>query len=102
MTHTTRVRGNSRTGVADHWCVRLALSPGACPMDHSVPTHTQRRSTPAPYALLGGFVLLLSALFAVSYGAGRLAGPVAPDMRGVTHPDEPGSHDMGGMSGMGD
>ncbi|MFJ7630074.1 hypothetical protein ACIQZN_26640 [Streptomyces sp. NPDC097595] len=39
-------------------------------------------------------------LFAVSYGAGCLAGPVAPDMRGVTQPDEPGPHDMGGMSGM--
>ncbi|MFJ3123049.1 hypothetical protein ACIPJO_08915 [Streptomyces sp. NPDC086993] len=65
-------------------------------------TYTPRSSAPAPYALLGGFLLLLAALFAVSYGAGRLAGPVAPDMRGVTHQDdEPRSHDMGGMSGMG-
>ncbi|MEU9949475.1 hypothetical protein [Streptomyces sp. NPDC047939] len=70
-------------------------------MDHSVTTHTQRRSAPAPYALLGGFLLLLAALFAASYAVGQLAGPVAPDMRGVTHQDdEPGSHDMGGMSGM--
>ncbi|MFJ1711843.1 MULTISPECIES: hypothetical protein [unclassified Streptomyces] len=65
-------------------------------------TYTPRSSAPTPYALLGGFLLLLAALFAVSYGAGRLAGPVAPDMRGVTHQDdEPRSHDMGGMSGMG-
>lgn len=71
-------------------------------MDHSVTAHTQRRSAPAPYALLGGFLLLLAALVSVSYGAGQLAGPVAPDMRGVTHlDDEPRSHDMGGMSGMG-
>ncbi|GAA1299185.1 hypothetical protein GCM10009647_013670 [Streptomyces sanglieri] len=101
MTHTTRVLGNSRPGAADLWCVRLALSPGACLMDHSVTAHTQRRSAPAPYALLGGFLLLLAALFAVSYGVGNLAGPAAPDMRGVPHPDEEGSHDMGGMSGMG-
>lgn len=69
-------------------------------MDHSVTTHAQRRSAPAPspYALLGGFLLLLAALFAVSFAVGRLAGPVAPDMRGVTHPDDaPGSHDTGGM-----
>ncbi|MFG2539333.1 hypothetical protein ACGFU4_29265 [Streptomyces sp. NPDC048511] len=65
-------------------------------------THIRRPSTPAPYALLGGFLLLLAALFAVSFAVGQLAGPVAPDMRGVTHPDdEPDSHDMGGMSGMG-
>uniref|UniRef100_A0AAU3GM00 DUF2613 domain-containing protein n=1 Tax=Streptomyces sp. NBC_01401 TaxID=2903854 RepID=A0AAU3GM00_9ACTN len=66
-------------------------------------THTQQRSTPAPYALLGGFLLLLAVLFAASYGVGHLAGPVAPDMRGVTtqQDDEPGSHDMGDMNGMG-
>lgn len=73
-------------------------------MDHSVTSctgHTRRRSAPAPYALLGGFALLLVALFAVSYGAGHLVGPVAPDMRGVTRPDDEPGHDMGGMSGMG-
>lgn len=71
-------------------------------MDHSVTTHTQRRPAFAPYAPFGGFLLLLAALFAVSYGAGHLAGPVAPDLCGVTRPDDaPGSHDMGGMSGMG-
>ncbi|MFJ2900662.1 hypothetical protein ACIO87_38130 [Streptomyces sp. NPDC087218] len=57
-----------------------------------------RRSTPVPYAQLGGFLLLLVALFAVSYGVGHLAGPVAPDMRGVTQRDDsPDPHDMGGM-----
>ncbi|MFB7209481.1 hypothetical protein [Streptomyces sp. NPDC056255] len=67
-------------------------------MDHSVMPSAGRRSTPVPYALLGGFLLLLAALFAVSYGVGQLAGPVAPDMRGVTRQDDaPGSHDMGGM-----
>ncbi|MEU8708365.1 hypothetical protein [Streptomyces sp. NPDC048565] len=71
-------------------------------MDHSVTTHAPQRSAPPPYALLGGFLLLLAALFTASYGVGQLAGPVAPDMREVTHQDdEPGSHDMGGMSGMG-
>ncbi|MEU6017923.1 hypothetical protein ABZ826_28950 [Streptomyces sp. NPDC047515] len=71
-------------------------------MDHSVTSYTGRRFTPVPYAPLGGFLLLLVALFAVSYGVGHLAGPVAPDMRGVSHQgDDPGSHDMGGMSGMG-
>lgn len=74
-------------------------------MDHSVTTvttHTQQRSTPAPYALLARFLLLLAALFVASYGVGQLAGPVAPDMRRVTHQDdEPASHDMGDMNGMG-
>jgi hypothetical protein len=71
-------------------------------MNHSVTTHVQGRSAPAPYALLAGFLLLLAVLFAVSFAVGRLAGPVAPDMRGVPPQDqggEPGSHDMGGMSG---
>ncbi|WP_326766455.1 hypothetical protein OG978_19510 [Streptomyces sp. NBC_01591] len=71
-------------------------------MDHSVTPSAGRRSTPVPYAPLGGFLLLLVALFAVSYGVGHLVGPVAPDMRGVSHQDDaPGSHDMGGMSGTG-
>ncbi|MFB6813704.1 hypothetical protein ACFCV8_04055 [Streptomyces sp. NPDC056347] len=61
-----------------------------------------RRATPVPYAALGGFLLLLVALFSVSYGVGRLAGPVAPDMRGVTRQDDPPApHDMGGTDGTG-
>ncbi|MEU9619747.1 MULTISPECIES: hypothetical protein [unclassified Streptomyces] len=48
--------------------------------------------------LFGGFLLLLVTLFAVSYGVGGLAGPAAPDMRGVSHhEDDPGTGDMGGM-----
>ncbi|MFE7614254.1 hypothetical protein [Streptomyces sp. NPDC057496] len=77
-------------------------------MDHSVTPSAGRRSTPVPYAPLGGFLLLLVALFAVSYGVGRLAGPVAPDLRGGSHQDDgPGPHDMNemnetdGMDGMG-
>jgi hypothetical protein len=70
-------------------------------MDHSVTPSAGRRATPVPYAALGGFLLLLVALFSVSYGVGRLAGPVAPDLRGNSQQDDsPGSHDMGGMNGM--
>lgn len=67
-------------------------------MDHSVTPSAGRRSAPSlPYVLSGGFLLLLVALFAVSYGVGGLAGPVAPGMRGVSHDDDPGTGDMGGM-----
>ncbi|MFF2007525.1 hypothetical protein ACFVWY_00425 [Streptomyces sp. NPDC058195] len=79
-------------------------------MDHSVTPSAGRRTTPVPYAALAGFLLLLAALFAVSYGAGSLAGPVAPGLRGDAYQDgSPGSHDMedmrdtrdtGGMNGM--
>ncbi|WP_405714266.1 MULTISPECIES: hypothetical protein [unclassified Streptomyces] len=73
-------------------------------MDYSVTPSAGRRAIPVPYAALGGFLLLLAALFSVSYGVGRLAGPVAPDLRGDSHQDgSPGSHDMqdmGGMNGM--
>ncbi|WP_239074151.1 hypothetical protein [Streptomyces sp. SID10853] len=59
-------------------------------------------SLSSPYAVLVGFLLLLVAAFAVSYGVGHLAGPVAPDMHGVSHHgvahhDDPGMGDMGGM-----
>ncbi|MFF2960659.1 hypothetical protein ACFVT1_17485 [Streptomyces sp. NPDC057963] len=72
-------------------------------MDHSVTPPAGRRSVSSvPYVLFGGFLLLLVTLFAVSYGVGGLAGPVAPDMRGVSHhEDGPGTGDMGGM-GHGD
>lgn len=70
---------------------------------------TPRLSTPSlssSYAVLVGFLLLLVAAFTVSYGVGHLAGPVAPDMHGVSHHgasrhDDPGMGDMGGM-GQGD
>ncbi|MET9533636.1 MULTISPECIES: hypothetical protein [unclassified Streptomyces] len=67
-------------------------------MDHPVTHSPGRRPVPSsPYAVLSGFLLLLVAVFAVSYGVGNLAGPVAPDMRGVSHhDDDPGMGDMGG------
>lgn len=67
-------------------------------MNHLVPPPTGRPSAPSlPYAVLAGFVLLLAAVFALSYGVGRLAGPVAPDMRGVSSDQDPGTGGMGGM-----
>ncbi|MFJ4439353.1 hypothetical protein [Streptomyces sp. NPDC088923] len=69
-------------------------------MDHSVTPPAGRRATPVPYALLGGFLLLLAGLFTVSYGVGHLAGPVAPDLRGVSHHDEDPDPHHGGMDGM--
>lgn len=58
----------------------------------------------APPPALAGFVVLLAALFALAYGVGSAAGPVAPGM----HPsgtdaesvsDPPGGGGMGGMGG---
>ncbi|MET9607887.1 hypothetical protein ABZZ17_22920 [Streptomyces sp. NPDC006512] len=46
---------------------------------------SSRRWAPPP--ALTGFVLLLAAVFALSYGVGAAAGPVAPGMR----PDRTGS-----------
>ncbi|MER6299026.1 hypothetical protein ABT247_05540 [Kitasatospora sp. NPDC001539] len=47
-----------------------------------------------------GFALLLVVVFAVAYGVGRQAGPVAPGLRpsggGGASPGA-GGHDMGGM-----
>ncbi|MFI5663683.1 hypothetical protein [Streptomyces sp. NPDC051684] len=61
-----------------------------------------RRGSPAP-ALLG-FILLLVAMFGVSYAVGHAVGPVAPGMHGSSsggggggHDSGPGSGDMGGM-----
>ncbi|MFJ9852180.1 hypothetical protein [Streptomyces sp. NPDC101150] len=53
-----------------------------------------------------GFVALLVVLFALSYGAGAAAGPVAPGLHpaGDARTPEPGparDGDMGGMHGMG-
>ncbi|MFI7241650.1 hypothetical protein [Streptomyces qinglanensis] len=66
-------------------------------MNDSVTPSSGRRLRSTPYAALAGFVLLLAAVFALSYQAGSLAGPVAPDMRGVPHDDGPGGGGMGGM-----
>jgi len=60
-------------------------------MDHSVTPSVGRRSASSlPYVLFGGSLLLLVALFAVSYGVGRLAGR-SRHARGTDDPD------MGGM-----
>ncbi|MFF3861464.1 hypothetical protein [Streptomyces sp. NPDC002209] len=49
-----------------------------------------------------GFVLLLLAMFGLSYGVGSVAGPVAPGMHSSrTDPGSPGNSDPGGMGGMG-
>ncbi|MEU6298333.1 hypothetical protein [Streptomyces erythrochromogenes] len=53
-----------------------------------------------PPPALTGFVVLLLAMFALAYGVGSAAGPVAPGMRstvGDAGPAEPG----GGMGSMG-
>ncbi|MGW7437637.1 hypothetical protein [Streptomyces sp. NPDC054849] len=60
----------------------------------------------APPPALAGFVVLLAAMFALSYGVGAAAGPVAPGMRpSGTGPgsvsDTPGGGGTGGMGGMG-
>ncbi|THA86605.1 hypothetical protein [Streptomyces sp. A0592] len=54
-----------------------------------------------PPPALTGFVVLLLAVFALAYGVGSAAGPVAPGMRstvGDAGPAEPGGG-MGGMNG---
>ncbi|MGW1376839.1 hypothetical protein ACWD6P_21560 [Streptomyces sp. NPDC002446] len=76
------------------------------PADRGRPSPPQavRRLLPARPVI--GFVVLLAALFALSYGAGALAGPVAPGLHpaggspsGGSAPADDG--DMGGMHGMG-
>ncbi|MFG2335244.1 hypothetical protein [Streptomyces yangpuensis] len=56
-----------------------------------------------PPPALTGFVVLLLAMFALAYGVGAAAGPVAPGMRstvGDADSAEPGGRgDMGGMTG---
>ncbi|MCX4824172.1 hypothetical protein OG883_30805 [Streptomyces sp. NBC_01142] len=54
---------------------------------------------PVPPALVG-FVLLVLALTAVSYGVGRAVGPVAPGLHRVEDPAGPGDGDPGGPGGM--
>ncbi|MGW7691437.1 hypothetical protein ACWGMA_21665 [Streptomyces asiaticus] len=58
-----------------------------------------------PPPALCGFLLLLVAVFAVSYAVGTSAGPVAPGMHGTgtTQDGSGGGHDGGGMDmdGMG-
>ncbi|MFF9113615.1 hypothetical protein [Streptomyces sp. NPDC014805] len=62
-----------------------------------------RRNLSPPPALFG-FLLLLVAVFAVSYAVGAAVGPVAPGLHGgpAGHPRPGDGHadDMGGMHGM--
>ncbi|MEU6019085.1 hypothetical protein ABZ826_35210 [Streptomyces sp. NPDC047515] len=67
------------------------------------PPPGRRSVLTAPYVACAGFLLLLAAVFAASYGVGTLSGPVAPDMRGVSHQnDDPDMGDMGGTGHGGD
>ncbi|MDT0485643.1 MULTISPECIES: hypothetical protein [Streptomyces] len=59
---------------------------------------------PVPPALVG-FVVLLVALTGLSYGAGRMAGPVAPGMHRTVPSEqnrEPGMSDMHGLGAVDD
>ncbi|MEV0371277.1 hypothetical protein AB0I10_15830 [Streptomyces sp. NPDC050636] len=76
------------------------------PADRSRPVlpRAVRRLLPARAVI--GFTVLLVALFALSYAAGAVAGPVAPGLHpaggartGDSEPADDG--DMGGMHGMG-
>lgn len=66
------------------------------------PGSVLRRWLPAPS--VAGFVVLLAALFALSYAAGSFAGPVAPGMRPVHEesgtPGTGGHGDMDGTHGL--
>ncbi|WP_404961403.1 hypothetical protein [Streptomyces sp. 147326] len=55
----------------------------------------------APPPALAGFVVLLAAVFALSYGVGSAAGPVAPGLHrtGSDAGSGGGTGDMGGMGG---
>ncbi|WP_367131981.1 MULTISPECIES: hypothetical protein [Streptomyces] len=61
----------------------------------------------SPYGTLAGFVLLLAALFGVSYAVGTAAGPAAPGIHrtgggsGSGHGSGGGTGGMDGMGGMG-
>ncbi|MBF6050069.1 hypothetical protein GO001_33685 [Streptomyces sp. NRRL B-1677] len=62
----------------------------------------------SPYGTLAGFVLLLAALFGVSYAVGTAAGPAAPGIHrtgggsdsGSGHGSGGGTGGTGGMDGM--
>ncbi|MFD8719170.1 hypothetical protein ACFV2H_14495 [Streptomyces sp. NPDC059629] len=65
---------------------------------------SSKRGLPVPPALLG-FLFLLVALTSLSYGAGRMAGPVAPGMHRTVPSEqdlEPGMSDMHGQGAVGD
>ncbi|MFF9241035.1 hypothetical protein ACF1AL_19625 [Streptomyces sp. NPDC014801] len=62
-----------------------------------------RRNLSPPPALFG-FLLLLVAVFAVSYAVGAAVGPVSPGLHGGpaghSRPGDGDADDMGGMHGM--
>ncbi|KUJ69626.1 hypothetical protein ACZ90_09875 [Streptomyces albus subsp. albus] len=63
---------------------------------------TSRQHSPA--VVLTGFLLLLAAVFGVSYATGKAAGPVAPGLHrtgGGGSGGGSGGGGMGGMHGMG-
>ncbi|MFF4104433.1 hypothetical protein [Streptomyces sp. NPDC001903] len=59
----------------------------------------------APPPALAAFVVLLLAMFALAYGVGAAAGPVAPGMHSSRtdpgHPGNPGPHGNGDPGGTG-
>ncbi|MEU2335039.1 hypothetical protein ABZ770_19345 [Streptomyces sp. NPDC006654] len=64
---------------------------------------SSKRGLPLPPALLG-FLFLLVALTSLSYGVGRVAGPVAPGMHRTAPAEqdrEPGMSDMHGLGAVG-
>ncbi|MFF7409642.1 hypothetical protein [Streptomyces lydicus] len=76
------------------------------PADRSRPPFRQALARLLPARSVLGFVALLAVLFALSYTAGSLAGPVAPGLRPAggspaDGPEPSGGGDMGGMHGMG-
>ena len=75
----------------------------SAPLPAGGPSGSRTRLHPSPALVVGAFLLLLAAVFAVSLAVGSAAGPVNPSMRpaptGVPmngHGGMPGM-DMGGM-----
>jgi hypothetical protein len=76
-------------------------TPQTAPPTHTGPSPQGPARRFTPWHILLGFTALLLALFAASFGIGRLAGPVSPGvLPGFGH--HSGSHmpAMPGMSGM--
>ncbi|MFG2288429.1 hypothetical protein ACGFOU_20480 [Streptomyces sp. NPDC048595] len=74
--------------------------------DRSRPAFPSAAGRLLPARPVIGFIALLAVLFALSYAAGALAGPVAPGLHPAGGTRPPGTApaddgDMGGMHGMG-
>ena len=68
-------------------------------------TRNVKRTPDRAMPLLAGFAALLAVLFAIAYGVGRSAGPVAPGMHRVAPgtipaPAAPAGHGTQDMPGM--